>query len=116
MMEALEEKADRSTQFAFQLMPHSAFFGASPEKLFQRKERHLRIDAVAGTRKRGASPQEDLQLEKELMDHPKDRAEFNMVKDFISRTAPRLAEDALTWWESDAILKTAHVQHKFYFL
>lgn len=111
MMEKLEKKADRSTLFAFQPRIHCTFFGASPEKLFQRKQSHLWIDALAGTRTRGISQEEDLLLEKDLIHHPKDAAEFNMVKDFIGTIAHRFAQEPCAWFERDTILKTAHVQH-----
>jgi menaquinone-specific isochorismate synthase len=106
----LKEPSVRSSIFAFQLAPEIAFFGASPEKLFYRKKEQLFIDALAGTRKRGKDGAEDLSLERALRTDPKERLEFQMVKDFIQRALQPLAL-AQEWWEQDRVLKTAHVQH-----
>ncbi len=112
MVQKLKEKAQASTLFTFQLSPEAAFLGASPEKLFHRKKDRLFIDAVAGTRKRGKDPAEDLLLEKELRFHPKERDEFNSVKEFINGAMRPFAKEH-TWFEQDQILKTAHVQHLY---
>ena len=55
--------------------------GASPETLVKLEEEKLYTFPLAGTRPRGSTEEEDLQLEKELLADEKERAEHNMLVD-----------------------------------
>lgn len=55
--------------------------GASPETLVKLENGVLHTFPLAGTRKRGATKEEDLALEKELLADEKERAEHNMLVD-----------------------------------
>lgn len=55
--------------------------GASPETLVKLEEGKLYTFPLAGTRPRGATPEEDEALEKELLADEKERAEHNMLVD-----------------------------------
>ena len=55
--------------------------GASPETLVKVSGRTIRTFPLAGTRKRGKTPEEDAKLEKELLADEKERAEHNMLVD-----------------------------------
>ena len=55
--------------------------GASPETLVKLENGVLHTFPLAGTRPRGKNPQEDEQLEKELLADEKERAEHNMLVD-----------------------------------
>src|ERR1700734_1220235 len=57
-----------------------ALVGASPEVHVRCEEGRVEIRPIAGTRRRGATPEEDLALEKELMADPKERAEHVMLE------------------------------------
>ena len=76
--------------------PHGAIFGASPERL-------VRVAAapggaavetipLAGTRPRGATREEDLALERELLADPKERAEHVMLVDLGRNDLGRVAK------------------------
>jgi anthranilate synthase component 1 len=58
-----------------------AAVGASPEILVRLRDGMVTIRPLAGTRRRGATPEEDLALEKELLADPKERAEHLMLLD-----------------------------------
>jgi anthranilate synthase component 1 len=86
--------------------------GASPEILVRLTDGKIELRPIAGTRPRGATPDEDLALEKELMADPKERAEHIMLVDLGrndvgkvaaagSVTVPRLME----------IERYSHVMH-----
>ena len=55
--------------------------GASPETLVKLEEGKLYTFPLAGTRRRGATPEEDDALEQELLADEKERAEHNMLVD-----------------------------------
>lgn len=55
--------------------------GASPETLVKLEDGRLYTYPLAGTRPRGKTPEEDAQLEKELLCDEKERAEHNMLVD-----------------------------------
>ncbi len=70
--------------------------GSSPEILVRLRDNKITIRPIAGTRPRGATPEEDAALEAELLADPKERAEHLMLLDLgrndVGRVA-RLRED-----------------------
>ncbi len=56
-------------------------FGASPEVMVKVKNGVVTVRPIAGTRKRGKTQEEDIQLEKELMNDKKEIAEHLMLLD-----------------------------------
>ncbi|MFF2064268.1 anthranilate synthase component I [Streptomyces sp. NPDC058200] len=55
--------------------------GSSPEALVKVEDGHAMVHPIAGTRPRGATPQEDQALADELLADPKERAEHLMLVD-----------------------------------
>lgn len=55
--------------------------GASPEVLVRKEGRRVEVRPIAGTRPRGATPEDDERLEEELLADPKERAEHIMLVD-----------------------------------
>lgn len=68
-----------------------ATVGASPEILVALKEGAVTIRPLAGTRRRGATPEEDKRLEAELLADPKERAEHLMLLDLGRNDVGRVA-------------------------
>jgi anthranilate synthase component 1 len=66
--------------------------GASPEIHVRCEEGRVEIRPIAGTRRRGASPEEDLALEKELLADPKERAEHVMLVDLARNDLGRVCD------------------------
>ncbi len=54
---------------------------ASPERFLQMQNGHVMTRPIKGTRKRGATPEEDEALKKELADSEKDKSELLMIVD-----------------------------------
>jgi len=65
---------------------------ASPETLVRLKDARLCTFPVAGSRPRGATPQEDLALEKELLQDEKELSEHNMLVDLGRNDLGKISE------------------------
>ncbi|WP_028585452.1 anthranilate synthase component I [Desulfogranum mediterraneum] len=65
--------------------------GSSPEILVRLENEAIELRPIAGTRKRGATPEEDLALEEELLADPKERAEHLMLVDLGRNDVGRVA-------------------------
>ena len=86
--------------------------GSSPEILVRLRDGVVTIRPLAGTRKRGATTEEDLALEAELLADPKERAEHLMLLDLGRNDVGRVAEiGSVRVVESFAIERFSHVMH-----
>ncbi|WP_293678944.1 anthranilate synthase component I [uncultured Phenylobacterium sp.] len=65
--------------------------GSSPEILVRLRDGQITIRPIAGTRPRGATPEEDRRLEQELINDPKERAEHLMLLDLGRNDVGRVA-------------------------
>ena len=66
--------------------------GASPETMVKLVDGKLTTFPVAGTRPRGKDEQQDIELEKSLLDDEKELAEHNMLVDLARNDIGRIAE------------------------
>ena len=92
VLRRLRSRTPRCFHFLFQPEEGSAFLGASPERLFRRSDRSIQSEAVAGTRARGRTSEQDERLREELLASAKDRAEHYYVQRHLDRAATRLCE------------------------
>jgi anthranilate synthase component 1 len=69
-----------------------AIVGASPEMLVRVEGTHVETHPIAGTRRRGATPEEDQQLADELRRNEKERAEHVMLVDLGRNDIGRVAK------------------------
>jgi anthranilate synthase component 1 len=89
-----------------------ALVGSSPEILVRVRGGEVTIRPLAGTRRRGATVEEDKALEKELLADPKERAEHLMLLDLGRNDVGRVAEiSTVRVTESFAIERYSHVMH-----
>jgi menaquinone-specific isochorismate synthase len=98
--------------FCFQPKPGAAFLGASPERLFKRRGRHIETEALAGTRARGETPDQDAQLSAALLASDKDRREHRIVLDTVKTLLEERCHAVHTDDET-TLLKLARSQHLF---
>lgn len=86
--------------------------GSSPETLFRVDSGVVETFPIAGTRPRGASPEEDLKLEKELVSSEKERAEHLMLVDLARNDIGKVCMPG-TVKATDLMYveKYSHVQH-----
>jgi menaquinone-specific isochorismate synthase len=112
LLKKLKDKAHNATVFLFQWNKESTFLGATPEKLYQRKKDLIRSDMMAATRPRSSDEREDASLKQELLSDPKERREFNSVKDFILSSLAPLCT-SFDKEQQDRIVTTTTVHHLF---
>ena len=89
-----------------------ALVGASPELHVRCEDREVEIRPIAGTRRRGKSPEEDLALEKDLLADPKERAEHVMLVDLARNDIGRVCDfGSVSVKELMVIERYSHVMH-----
>ncbi|MGZ8364490.1 MAG: anthranilate synthase component I [Caulobacteraceae bacterium] len=96
--------------------------GSSPEIMVRLRDEKVTIRPIAGTRRRGATPEEDLALEQELLADPKERAEHLMLLDLGRNDVGRAArppspgpdgkmQPSVRVTESFTVERYSHVMH-----
>jgi anthranilate synthase component 1 len=87
-------------------------FGASPEVHVKVKQGKVTVRPIAGTRRRGACPEEERMLERELLADEKERAEHLMLVDLARNDVGRVCRPgSVRVTESMAVEKYSHVMH-----
>lgn len=66
--------------------------GSSPEMLVEVNDDIVRTCPIAGTRKRGANPKDDIKIAQDLLDDPKEKAEHTMLVDLARNDMGRVAK------------------------
>ncbi|MGI8840119.1 MAG: anthranilate synthase component I [Caulobacteraceae bacterium] len=116
-------RANPSPFLFFLNFPDFQLVGSSPEILVRLREGTITIRPIAGTRRRGATPAEDLALEAELLADEKERAEHLMLLDLgrndvgkvaslgrVGRNTPAAAPRVRVT-QSFAVERYSHVMH-----
>ncbi|MGN9792809.1 anthranilate synthase component I [Streptomyces sp. OZ13] len=86
--------------------------GSSPEALVKVEDGHAMVHPIAGTRPRGATPQEDNDLADELLADPKERAEHLMLVDLGRNDLGRVCEPgSVEVVDFMSIERYSHVMH-----
>jgi anthranilate synthase component 1 len=86
--------------------------GSSPEALVKVEDGHAMVHPIAGTRPRGATPQEDQALAEELLADPKERAEHLMLVDLGRNDLGRVcAPGSVEVVDFMSIERYSHVMH-----
>jgi anthranilate synthase component 1 len=86
--------------------------GASPEILVRQEGTKVTVRPIAGTRKRGATPEHDHQLENELRNDPKELAEHLMLIDLGRNDIGRVAKiGSVRVTEQMVVERYSHVMH-----
>ncbi|MBF0311107.1 MAG: anthranilate synthase component I [Magnetococcales bacterium] len=97
--------------FFLRLGDHS-LVGSSPEILVRQEGQTITVRPIAGTRPRGATPEQDQSLEKELLADPKERAEHIMLVDLGRNDLGRVAQTgSVRVTERMVVERYSHVMH-----
>ncbi|MDP3335017.1 MAG: anthranilate synthase component I [Methylococcaceae bacterium] len=86
--------------------------GSSPEILVRLEDNTVTVRPIAGTRRRGATPEQDIALEHDLLADPKELAEHLMLIDLGRNDAGRVAEIGTVQLTDKMIVERySHVMH-----
>jgi anthranilate synthase component 1 len=98
--------------FCLRLGERFALVGSSPEVHVRLRGRKVEIRPIAGTRKRGATSDEDQRLAVELLADPKERAEHLMLVDLARNDVGRISEyGSVKVTEFMTVERYSHVMH-----
>ena len=86
-----------------------ALVGSSPEILVRVRDEKITVRPLAGTRKRGTTTEEDVALEEELLNDPKELAEHLMLLDLGRNDVGRCAKTGSV--EVTEQMKVEHYSH-----
>lgn len=86
--------------------------GSSPEMLVELRDDKIKNCPIAGTRKRGKTPEEDRALAEDLLRDPKERAEHVMLVDLARNDMGRIAEvGTVEVTDFMSVANYSHVMH-----
>src|SRR3989338_4756945 len=89
-----------------------SIISSSPERLVRLENGIVSTRPIAGTRPRGKTKEEDLRLEKELLDSEKERAEHTMLVDLERNDLGRVCNyGSVKLTEAMAVERYSHVMH-----
>ena len=89
-----------------------AVVGSSPELMVRLRDETVTIRPIAGTRRRGHTPAEDLHLAEDLLADQKERAEHLMLLDLGRNDASQVTDiGSVRVTESFAVERYSHVMH-----
>ncbi|MBM4021932.1 MAG: anthranilate synthase component I [Planctomycetes bacterium] len=92
--------------------PSCTLVGSSPEIMVRAVDGTVTVRPLAGTRRRGATPEEDFSLAEDLLADPKERAEHVMLIDLGRNDVGRVAEiGSVELSDVMTIERYSHVMH-----
>jgi anthranilate synthase component I len=92
--------------------PNLHVIGASPELHVRLEDGKATVRPIAGTRPRGKSPAEDVEMERDLLADPKERAEHVMLVDLARNDLGRVCEfGSVHVPEQMLVERYSHVMH-----
>lgn len=113
--ESLRQINPSPHMFYLKFKPESKTYrllGASPELLYRQRQGEMESFPLAGTTRRGKTPEEDQQLVRALLADPKEIAEHNMLVDLHRNDLGRVARyGSVKVRRIFDIKKFSHVQH-----
>ena len=110
LLHQLRRQAPQAFHFCFQLAPRQAFLGITPELLYRRSGSKIESEAIASTRPRGQTLEEDERLATELRESKKEQREHLMVLERMESLLQQFC------WKTERLsylerLPLRHVQH-----
>jgi menaquinone-specific isochorismate synthase len=111
-LDDLAERYPNCYRFLFEPRPHHAFYGATPELLVKVEGRHIETMGLAGSVRRGATPEDDAHYAEQLLHDPKERLEHAVVVDAITAKLAPITQ-SLTLSDTPGIYALSNIQHLY---
>ncbi len=111
-LERMGEKYPHTFRFLIEPGAGRAFFGASPELLARVSGDVLETAALAGSRKRGATPADDRAMVDDLLTNTKDRAEHQFVVSFLAERLAPLTSD-IAHRDQPSVMTLPNIHHLY---
>ena len=108
-LDYLAQKYPDTYRFMFEPRAYHAFYGATPELLASVQGKQIQTMALAGSIKRGKSPEEDEAYADELFNSAKDRYEHELVIEGVRAKLEPLTETLNIG--TTGILRLSNIQH-----
>lgn len=112
LLNVLQDATPNCFHFMFESETGAQFVGATPERLFFRRGREVFSEAVAGTRPRGETSQDDEAYLASLFSSDKDQREHGFVRESIRRTLQQFC-DVVTVDEVASEMKLTGGRHLY---
>jgi len=106
----LAERYPNTYRFYFEPFPGHIFLGATPELLVRTRGRDLKTVALAGSKRRGQTPQEDKELGAALLTSQKNRLEQAIVVERICNELSPLC-DSFQYPKEPLLHRLPNIQH-----
>ncbi len=110
----LRRQAPQAFHFCFQLAPNQAFLGITPELLYRREGIKIESEAIASTRPRGQTMEDDKRLATELRESKKEQREHLMVLERMEGLLKQFCRktERLSYLEPLALRHVHHLQSR----
>jgi len=112
LLHRLRERYPNCFSFLINFPGSETFIGCSPERLVSFHNKYLRIDALAGSIRRGGSATEDAVFEKQLLNSSKDIKEHQFVTKAIEQHLRKFTTK-IEHHSKPTVKKLANVQHLY---
>ena len=114
LLHQLRRQAPQAFHFCFQLAPRQAFLGITPELLYRRSGSNIESEAIASTRPRGETLEEDERLAAELRESEKEQREHLMVLERMESLLQQFCQktERLSYLERLPLRYVQHLQSK----
>lgn len=106
----LDERYPECYRFLFEPRPYHAFYGATPELLAKVEGSSITTMGLAGSIRRGTTPDEDERYGQELLNDPKERHEHALVVQAVQERLGALTSE-LHVPDAPCIYKLSNIQH-----
>ena len=111
LLAAWQQRTPNSFSFLYDF-DGGIFLGCSPERLLSRRQDMVSTESLAGTTRRGATPEEDFRLGQLLLEDPKLCREHELVSQFVTEKIRPFVTN-LTISNPAGIFKLDRIQHRY---
>jgi menaquinone-specific isochorismate synthase len=110
LLHDVKNRSINTYDFCFQIDTEHAFIGCSPECLYQKDRNRIYSEALAGTNVRAGNQEHNTQLQRELLESPKEAEEHEYVFENVKSELENICKEVVVVNKRE-ILSLEYVQH-----